>query len=176
LTWVDFALIGVVILFLAVGARVGSLWSAACLTGGFLGAYMVDTYALSVSSMFGHFWGALFIAKFLLFVVTLLFVLVPGYALSQVTSMLFVGFIDTFFGLISGLCAGLFLITIAFLLVVPAFPKFEASDAWHKSMLVRPVHHFVEKTFESRWSRKAALGVKVEVDKMAGNVIDKIKH
>lgn len=176
MTWVDYALIATVILFLAVGARVGSLWSAACLAGGFIGAYMVDTYAVSVSDMMGHFWGALFIAKFLLFTVTLFAVLVPGYALSQVTSLLFVGFIDTFFGLFSGLCAGLFLITISFLLIVPAFPKFEASDAWHKSVLVRPVHGFVEKTFASRWSKKAALGVKKELDKVTVDVIDKIKH
>lgn len=157
MTWLDITLIVVMLLFLALGARMGSLWTGACLIGGFFGAFLVEYYALPVSEMLGGFTGAKTVAGFLLFTGGVVIALVPGWALSRLSHAMFLGFIDSVFGIITGLLAGLVAVTLAILFILPHAPSVEKSKAWKKSVLVKPLHHFIEDLFnDSRFQKKSA--------------------
>jgi uncharacterized membrane protein required for colicin V production len=156
MTWIDITLIVVLLVFVAVGARLGSLWTGACLIGGFFGAFLVEYYTLPVSEMFGNFTGAHWLAATLLFVGGVVIALVPGWALSRLTAAVFLGFFDSFFGIITGLLAGLVAVSLAFLILLPHAPKIEQSKAWRKSMLAKPLHKTIENFFsDERFHRES---------------------
>ena len=60
------------------GAKFGSIWTAACLAGGFLGAYLADYYTLPVASLIGNFYGSAVVAKIIIFVGSVMVVLIPA--------------------------------------------------------------------------------------------------
>src|SRR4051812_10277642 len=99
MTWPDWTLIVTMLLFLAVGARLGSLWTASCLGAGFLGAYLADTYAVSASAYLGRFAGADWMAAAVLFAAGAVVILVPGLLLSKICEGIFLGVVDSAFGL-----------------------------------------------------------------------------
>lgn len=146
MSWLDGVFIILLVLFIVIGARLGSLWIGACLIGGFLGGFLVDSYMLPVSGMMGHFPGSKYVAAVLLFAGGLLIALVPGYLLSRIGD-LFLGFLDHFFGLLAGLLAGLSLAAIFLMLALPRLPKLSRSDGWRHSSVLRPYHHFLQDIF-----------------------------
>jgi len=138
MTWLDWTLIAVLALFFAVGARLGSLWTAACLGAGFLGALLADVYALPLSSFIGRFAGANTIAAAALFVAGAAAILIPGLFLSRLCKGLILGVADSVFGLLTGGAAGFIALSILLLVVVPFFPSIERMSAWRGSEIVRP--------------------------------------
>jgi len=149
MTWLDITLIVVWIIFLAVGARLGSLWMGACVMAGFIGTVLVDYYTLPFSQMLGDFTGASFLAGTLLFLGTLLVVLIPAHFLKRISSLLFLGVIDSAIGMMTGALTGLIAISMVLLLIVPQAPQVEKSRAWKKSKIVKPYHKFLEELFHS---------------------------
>lgn len=154
MTWLDAVLVIVLIVFMALGARLGSLWTAACMIGGFLGAFLVEYYALPMSQMIGGFHGSEWVSAALLFFGGVVVALAPGWVLSRLMAAVFLGFFDTVFGVVTGLLAGLVAVSLAFFLALPRAPKIEKSAAWKKSLLVRPLHRFIENTFSDERFRK----------------------
>ena len=159
MTWLDGALLLVFVLFLAVGARLGSLWTAACLAGGFLGAFLADMYALSLAGYFKGLPGSAAIAGGLLFVAGAATMILPGIVLSRVFEGIFLGVIDSAFGLFTGAVAGLLAVTALLLVVVPMVPQVETTHAWKKSAVVRPLHQSLESMFQSPRFRRSLSGL-----------------
>lgn len=157
MTWPDVVFIVVMIIFLAVGARMGSLWTGACLLGGFLGAYLIDYYTAPFADILGGFSGSHLFAAGILFVAGLAIFLLPGLLLSKISSGMILGVIDGAFGLITGGLAGLFAMTLCILSVMPLFPKIEATSAWKSSKIVHPFQRSVENIFNSVHFRPAQL-------------------
>jgi len=149
MTWFDGALIAIILLFVAAGARFGSLWTAACLTAGFFGACIVDYYALPLAEMMGGFKGADTVAAILLFTGGALCALLPGWLISRLCGAAFLGLIDSAFGLLTGGMASLFAIALTLLILVPLAPKIETWPAWKDSLLVQPLDRYLENTFNS---------------------------
>jgi uncharacterized membrane protein required for colicin V production len=146
-TLLDIALIMILVIFFSMGARAGSVWVAGCLAAGLIGACLVDYYALSFGTHLGGFPGATFIAGFLIYGITLLIVLLPSLFLSNLSSGFILGLIDGAFGLLAGGLSGLCAVTLFFLIFVPRLHSLEASQSWNKSLLVKPIYRYVEKTF-----------------------------
>src|SRR5690348_6556024 len=122
MTWIDWTLIVAFLIFISAGAKLGSVWTSACIAGGFLGSYLADTYAPAVGSMMGGFWGASALATAGLYLAGVVALLLPGWLLSKAMSGLFLGFVDGVFGIATGLIAGLVCIALFFLAFVPLFP------------------------------------------------------
>jgi len=162
MTWIDITLIIIWILFLVTGARLGSVWIAACVTGGFFGAFLVDYYALPAASMVGHFRGAMLAASLLLFLGGLLPLLALGAILSRIASKILLGLINGIFGLIAGALAGLMFIAILFLVFLPRVPGVERSRAWKKSIVARPLQGFVEDVFNNPRFRPSDWAARIE--------------
>lgn len=165
MTWLDGVLILIVVMSISMGARLGSLWTGACLAGGFAGAFLADVYAYPVSGMIGPFPGSFFLSALVLFAAGCVAALVPGWILSRLSAGLFLGVIDSAFGFITGAAAGICAITLCVLLVVPLFPQIERTRAWKKSKLVRPFQTTMEEFLSrpqfrlsdhwQRWPEKA---------------------
>lgn len=154
MTWLDAALIVLMVLFLAVGARMGSLWMSSCLAGGFFGAFLADMYSLSVAGYLKALPGSAFLAGAVLFIVGAGIMIIPGILLSGLFEGIILGVIDGAFGLVAGAVAGILAITIFLLVFVPAAPKIESTRAWKNSRIMRPLHHSLEQMFQSpRFSR-----------------------
>lgn len=156
MTWLDITLILVLLCFVALGARLGSVWTGACVIGGFFGAYLVEYYTLPVSEMMGGFSGARLLSGALLFIGGVVIALVPGWALSRLMSAFFLGIFDSIVGLAAGALAGLVAVTLFFMLVLPHVPSIEKSKAWRKSRVVKPMHHMIEDFFNDRRFRKGS--------------------
>lgn len=156
MTWLDIALIVVMVIFIALGARMGSLWTGACLIGGFFGALLVEIYTLPASEMIGGFTGARLLAGALLFAGGVVVALVPGWVLSRLVSAVFLGFFDSVVGLLAGALTGIVAITLLFLFVLPHAPRVEKSPAWKQSKLVKPLHHMIEDFFNDRRFRRGS--------------------
>jgi len=159
MTWLDVALLLFLVLFLAVGARLGSLWTASCLAGGFLGAFLADMYSLSVASYVRTLPGSAFVAGVILFTIGAAILMIPGIALSGLFEGVFLGVIDSAFGLFTGAVAGILAVTTMLLVIVPAAPKIEGLKAWKKSAVVRPLHHSLEQMFQSPRFRRRLSGL-----------------
>ncbi len=159
MTWLDVALLIFLALFLAVGARLGSLWTASCLAGGFVGAFLADMYSLSFASYIKAVPGSAFLAGAILFVVGAAMIMVPGIALSSLFEGVFLGVIDSAFGLFTGAMAGILAVTAFLLVAVPAAPKIETLKAWKKSAVVKPLHHSLEQMFQSPRFRRNLSGL-----------------
>lgn len=144
MTWPDWSLIAVLVLFLAVGARLGSLWTAACLGGGFLGALLADIYALPVAGWLGGFRGSDWLASAALFSAGAVAILVPGWILSKICKGLFLGAVDSLFGLFTGGVAAVLAVAVILLAVMPFAPKVESTRGWRGSKLVRPLQRTLE--------------------------------
>ncbi len=156
MTWLDITLIVFFVLCMAIGARVGSLWTAACLIGGFLGAFLVEYYALPLAEMIGGFMGAKYVASTLLFLGGVFLALVPGWILSKLAAAVFLKIFDSMFGLLTGFLSGFIALTLLFLLVLPRTPSVEKSQPWRKSKLVKPLHHGIEDFFsDSRFHKNS---------------------
>ncbi len=157
MSWIDVVAIVLVIVFVALGARMGSLWIGACLIGGFFGAFLVEYYQLPVSEMIGGFPGARLVAGLLLFVGGIVIALVPGWALTKLTHAMFLGVVDSIVGLFTGFLAGVVAIALMLLFVVPRFPSIEKSAPWKKSVVIKPLHNFLEDLFsDSRFQKTSA--------------------
>lgn len=164
MTWLDITLIIVMVVFVALGARMGSLWTAACLIGGFFGAFLVEYYALPASAMMGGFPGARLVAGTLLFIGGVVVAIVPGWALSRLTAAFLLGIVDGVFGLLAGLLAGIVAVTLAMLFVLPHAPSIEKSKAWKKSAIVKPFHHFIEDVFNDSHFRRESTTAQLKED------------
>src|ERR1051325_4412792 len=101
MTWPDVLLIVVWFIFLALGARLGSVFTGACVLGGFFGAALVDYYALPMGSLMGGFTGSTALAAILLYIGGVAAILIPGLILSRISSALFLGLIDGTFGILT---------------------------------------------------------------------------
>ena len=132
------------------GAKMGSIWTGACLMGGFLGAYLADTYYLSVIPMMGNVPYAKYIAVAALFLSGVAVLLVPGWLISKIVRGFFLGIVDSLFGFVTGALAGLVALSLVFLLVLPHFPRIEKKPVWTSSHLVKPLHDFVVKTIQKK--------------------------
>jgi uncharacterized membrane protein required for colicin V production len=137
-------------LFLALGARMGSVWSVACLAGGFLGSFFADSYGIAARAYIGHFPGSPWVAGALLYAAGLLLALVPGFLLRSLTSALFLGVVDGICGLATGAIAFFFTVVLFILLVLPRYPSLESSQAWKKSKMIPPLRTGVDKLFPGR--------------------------
>ncbi len=180
MTWLDWALIGVLVIFVGAGAKVGSLWTSACIAGGFVGFYLADTYAPAIGSLLGRFWGASFVAGVGLYLAGVSGLLVIGWVLGKVVGGLFLGFFDGLFGVVTGLVAGFFLVTLVLLILIPTFPRFESTPAWRGSVLVRPLERILENWFSAIRISKPSLSTVSRplvrgVEKAADHVEDSIK-
>ena len=155
MTWLDVAGLAVLLVFVAVGARLGSLWAAGCLAGGFVGAYLVDVYALPASEWIGSFPGSWHLAAALLFVVAVSVFAAAGWLASGLLKAVFLGVVDAVVGFATGLVAGLLAIALALFLALPQWPSIETHPAWKKSSLVRPFYRLVEDWMaaERRWPK-----------------------
>jgi uncharacterized membrane protein required for colicin V production len=159
MTWLDVLLIVVMLVFLAAGARAGSLWMAACLVGGFLGSFLVDTYTLPVAEMVGGFSGATWFVGFLLYAGGVFCSLLIGHILSQIFSGLLLGTVDSVMGLLTAGAAGILGILVCMMLLLPHFPWIESKPAWAHSLLVKPLHNFGENVFNNpRFQQKSFVG------------------
>ncbi len=150
MTWPDWTLIATLVLFLAIGARLGSLWTAACLGAGFFGAFLADTYALPASSYIGSYAGADWMAAAVLFAAGAVAFLVPGLLLSKVCDGILLGVVDSLFGLFTGAVAGVLAVAVLLLAVMPFVPSVEATRAWRGSSLVMPLHGYLENLMGAR--------------------------
>jgi len=149
MSWLDLVLLTVWIVFIAVGARLGSLWIGSCVMGGFLGAFLADYYALSLSSFMGGFSGSEWLAGILLFLVGIFAVLIPGTLLSRMSSALFLGVIDSAMGLATGALAGLVAVALGLLLIVPLAPQVEKTKAWRNSLIINVFSKALEGVFHA---------------------------
>lgn len=181
MTWLDFVLIALLLVSLGMGARLGSLWISACLAAGFFGALLVDVYALSFGTMLGSFPGAAPLAAVLLFVGGCIAFLIPGWILSRVCEGIFLGVIDSAFGLLAGSVAGLSAITLILLVLVPMFPRVERTSAWRNSMLVRPLQHSLEEVLSKPHFRRPSTLMPVakeassEIKEVTSKIANEIK-
>ena len=164
MTWIDIALIVILVLFVALGARMGSIWTGACLLGGFLGAFLVETYTLPLAEMLGGFAGARVLAGLMLFVGGVAVLALPGLIISRLASAFFLGIFDSVVGLFSGLLAGLLLVTVIFFSILPRFPSIETSRPWKKSVLVKPFHKFVEDVFNNSRFKKESTTDQLKIE------------
>lgn len=155
MSWIDFALIAFFIISIGMGIYLGSLWSGACLIGGFVGAYVADVYGFSVGGMIGSFPGATAIGTIFVFLVSCFTILIPGWLLSRFGSLIFLGFIDSAAGVFTGVLAGSCAIILGLLFITPHIPKFEEKPAWKKSVLVRPLQRFLQKHIDRPSFRRA---------------------
>jgi len=169
MTWLDITLLVVAVLFLAVGAKFGSLWTSACLLGGFLGAFLVDYYALPLAGLLGQFPGSPWVAAALLFTAGLVAAMVPGYILSRLFSGAILGLLDSALGLLTGAWAAFVAITLFMLFVGPYFPSLESTRAWKRSEIVRPLHLVVENLFSD--SHFSSPGFRLALRKGAGETV-----
>ena len=193
MTWLDIALVFVVFTFLAAGARVGSLWTAACLAGGFLGAMLADLYALPLASQIGSFPGAVGVAGAALFLVGAAAALLPGLLLSRIFVGVLLGVADSAFGIVTGAVAGVLAIAALLLIVVPLSPHVESTRAWKRSAIVRPLHGALEEVFQSPRFRGTGSGLgaasrglrelepfkrraKAEIEEAAEKAIERVKE
>lgn len=149
MNWLDISLIVFLVVVIAMGARLGSLWTAACMGGGFMGAWLVDYYSLPMSEMMGGFRGSPLLSTVLLYLAGIILILGPGLLLSRVFSGIIFGVIDGIFGVFTGAVAGILAISLGLLLLVPIFPQVEKSRAWRKSVLIKPFYQVLEEIFNS---------------------------
>lgn len=144
MTWIDFVIIALFVLFVVGGARFGSLWTGACIIGGFLGAALVDIYTLPLSGLMGGFPGSTVLAALALYAAGLGAVLIPGAVLSQISSVFLLSLIDGAFGLITGAFAAMLLVSILLLATTPLITGFESSRAFRNSAIARPLYRTLE--------------------------------
>jgi len=149
MTWPDVLLVFAWILFLGLGAKLGSLWTGACIIGGFLGAALVDYYAIPAATLLGGFGGASVVAAVGLYFLGLAVTLIPGRILSRASSAVFLGLIDSAFGLFTGAFTGFFLLALGLLVAIPMFPSIEKSPSYRGSALLKPCHQALEEIFNN---------------------------
>ncbi|MCG3204514.1 MAG: hypothetical protein KCHDKBKB_01229 [Elusimicrobia bacterium] len=156
MTWLDITLVVVLLVFIALGARVGSIWMGVCLMGGFFGAFLVEYYALPAAEWMGGFSGAKLLASVLLFVGGVTIALVPGWVISRLVSAVFLGVFDSVAGLLTGALAGLVCVSLVFFFLIPHFPQIEKGKVWKRSKLVRPLYHAIEDFFNDTRFRRGS--------------------
>ncbi len=150
MTWVDVVFILVILGFVTLGARLGSLWTGACILGGLFGAALVDTYVLPLAGLMGNFPAATLVAAILLYAGGVAAILIPGAVISQIGSVFILNLVDGAFGLFTGLITAVILFSLFLMMVVPLFPRFESSRAFRKSAIVRPFHRILEDIFSQK--------------------------
>ena len=150
MTWVDIAFVLVVLVFIALGARLGSLWTGACILGGLFGAALVDIYSLPVAGLMGSFPASTLLAAVLLYVGGVAAILIPGAVISRIGSVFILHLIDGAFGLLTGAFTAVILISLFLMMAVPLVPRFESSKAFRKSVIVRPFHRILEDVFSQK--------------------------
>jgi uncharacterized membrane protein required for colicin V production len=181
MTWLDIIVLIIWVAFLAIGARMGSLWTAGCLIGGFFAAYLVDMYAIAVAGMMGNFNGAVVVAAILLYAGGLLVFALPAWFLSKLLSSVFLGIVDSGFGLVTGAFVAVITTALALLVVVPHTPRVEKTKVWKQSKVVAPFHRTLEEFFDQPTFRPGFLTEKLKdsalesVEPIAENATEKIK-
>ncbi len=179
MTWLDGAIVAIFILFVVIGARLGSLWTGACIIGGFVGAALVDIYALPLSGLIGSFSGSTALAGLLLFIGGLAVVLIPGAVLSKIGSVFILHLIDGAFGLLTGAFAAFLLISAALLTASPMVSGFRRSLAFRNSVIARPLYHMLEEASAHLPYRGARQKIEAEasekISDLSKNVTDTIK-
>ncbi len=182
MTGVDILLIVVLIVFTLLGLKHGSVWIVSCLVGGFIGAFLVEYYQMPVAEMMGDFAGAKWVAGIGLFFMGLLIAIIPGWIVSRLAGMFCVGALDKILGVAAGLLAGLIAVTLAFMIVLPRFPKFERSSSWRQSKIMRPLCERLEDFFSHPGRRRATItqelkdGITEEVTPIVTKTTDSLKH
>ncbi len=154
MTWLDWSAIATLILFGAVGARLGSLWLGACVIGGFLGASLADTYSPAVAEYLGRWSWHYGVAWFIVFIVGLGLILGLGYLLSRGGSFIFAGVVDGIAGLVVGVVAGLAVVVLSVSFLSPFFPRVQHTAVWKNSRVVKPMSQWVESFFEKGFLKK----------------------
>lgn len=148
MNWLDVSFIVMMVILVAAGAKVGSVWTSACLGAGFVGMAAIDIFALALAERLGSGPASFWVAAGLLFGAGLIIVLVPGWLLSRLASLVMLDIVDGLVGFLTGLFAVVVLVTLSALLIVPAFPKLEKTSVWKKSIIVRPLQHFLEEKID----------------------------
>jgi uncharacterized membrane protein required for colicin V production len=162
MTWLDVALIVVWIIFVAIGARMGSLWVAGCLIGGFIGAFLADYYSLPLAAMIGGFNGAPIIASILLFSSGIVIGLLPAWLFSKLTAALLIGLLNSIFGLIAGALTGLLVVSLLLLWTVQRYPDVEKFRAWRDSRAAKPLYDLIEDYFNHHEFRSMSFTKKIK--------------
>ncbi len=170
MTWIDAIILLIWIVFIIVGTRMGSLWTAGCLIGGFAGAFLADYYAVPVSEMIGGFAGSQAIAAVLLFVLGVIAGMIPGWILDKLSAAFLMGIVNSFFGLVTGLLAGLVAISLILLWTVQNYEEIEEYRAWRRSSVAKPLHAALENHFESHGFKSVSFSKMIK--KQAGKRIE----
>ena len=144
MTWLDVLLLAALVAFLAMGARLGSVWIAACVGGGFAGAFLADVYAHSFAGFLAPAPAPALLAGILLFSAGVGAFLLPGWFLSRVIHGIFLGVADGIVGFATGGVIGVAAIVLVLLLAVPTFPSIERSRAWKESLAARRLYAAAE--------------------------------
>ncbi len=173
MNWVDVVFIVFLIIFIAVGARMGSVWAIACMVGGFLGSYLVDTYALSLTAIMGSFVGARVLSVMVLYLGGFLVAAIPGWVLSKLTAAV-LGLVDSLLGLIAGALCGFVLIAVTLLYVLPLFPSIERTPAWKKSKIIRPFDEYLEDHLIHKHLRIGKIPLAKEAAKAGETIADAV--
>lgn|GEM_PF-6367416 len=181
MTFADIVLIIIWIAFIAMGARVGSLWTGSCVLAGFFGSFLADYYAYPLSTMLGFSGGSILISEVLLFFTGVISVVLPGWILSKISNVVFLGLIDSAMGFVTGAITGLVAIALCLLVLVPIFPRIEKTKSWKSSRLAKPYHNFLETVFNEPQFRPGKLGKKIRkntinrIGDALGDVRDSVK-
>lgn len=182
MTWIDVALILIWGGFVALGSRLGSVWTAACFIGGFLGAFIADYYSYPVAQAMGGFGGAQVLAAVLLFVVGVVCGLALGMFLEKVAEASFTQFADSIFGFTTGALAGFLALALILLWTVQLYADIEDFNGWQKSRIARPLYgklegHFEKYGFQSvSFSRVVKRETTRRVTPLAGKAVEKAKN
>lgn len=181
MTWLDLLIIAVFIFFVVIGARMGSLWTGACVVGGFFGAALVDIYSLSLSSMMGGFPGSLVLAALALYAGGVAAILIPGAVISQIGSAFLLNIIDGAFGLLTGAFAALLLISVSLLAASPFVPHMESQPAYKRSMLAKPLKRTLDEILSHARFRSTVAQRKIKseaeekISDLSRDITDKVK-
>ncbi len=175
MTGFDIVLLIVLIAFALLGLRHGSVWIISCLAGGFLGAYLVEYYALPATEWIGTFAGAKWIACVLLFLGGVLLAVIPGWVVSRLAGMFCVGALDKMLGVFAGLLAGLVAVMLAFMILLPRFPLMERSASWRRSHFARPLCDRLQRFFGHSSRQRATVTdeIKTAISEQVTPVVNK---
>lgn len=166
MNWLDVGVLAVWLAFLVIGTRMGSIWTASCVLGGFLGAFFADYFALPFAAFLGGFQGSMLLSGIVLFIAGALIVIVPGAILSRTTSALFLGLVDGALGLIAGAVVGLVGISLLLMFAVSLVPRLEKKAVWKRSSVVRPWHENVERLFNDPHFRPGSFSKELKREAM----------
>lgn len=143
MTWPDYALAVVMVLFLAAGARFGSIWTLACLSAGVAGGWTRDTYGPAIGSLIPSMSGATIMGGVAAYAAAVAVFLAVGWLAGKMFAGLLGGLFDSALGILTGLVIGTLVTGAALIWLVPSVPSFEKKDAWERSRVARPAQEAI---------------------------------